>query len=238
VTDSTPALSPFGVKTWGFTIHDLPADTHALLQQRGSTRKYLRDEEVQRRTVVPANVSWLLEGRLRCEAVHADGSEQHGGWVMPQEVFAVNSVLLQAPSRFTMRVETAEARVLHFSREVLLDLMTTLPEFGVGVSVGLSRRLQQQHDMVKVVGQRNLQDKLRAVLSWWARHHGIAALDGSVELWVAQGELAVGAGASRQRVHMELQALRDLGEIDLAYRKVILRPAFFARLGIPVPERR
>jgi CRP-like cAMP-binding protein len=89
--------------------------------------------------------------------------------------------------------------------------------------------MMQLYDVIDVGGPKMLQDKLRSVLYWFSKHYAIAGRDGSVELWVSQTELAEGVGASRQRVHMELQNLRDLGEIDLAYRKVIIRPVFFER---------
>jgi hypothetical protein len=166
MSDKTAALSPFGVKTRGFTAEDLPSEAHSLLWQKGTTRRYRRGQEVQRRAEVPPQVSWQLQGRLRCPGLQPDGAEQHGGWIMEQELFGVNSVLLGCPSRFTMTVDMSEALVLHFSRDLLLEMMQTIPEVGVG--------------------------------------------------------------ASRQRVHVELQNLRDQGQLELGYRKVILRPNFFS----------
>lgn len=225
------ALSPFGVKSVGASVHDLPPEALAFLEQRGSVRVYRKGEDVQRHRVLPAHASWLLTGRLRSVVVQPDGMEQHLGWVMPQELFGIASVLVQHPARVTLLVDTSEARVLHFSREVLTEMILTLPEAGIGISVGLGRLMMQQYDVIDVNGPRTLMDRLRAVLVWWVKHHGIPALDGSVELWVAQNELANGVGASRQRVHMELQALRDLGEIELGYRKVIVRPLFFEKMA-------
>ncbi|MDP3519577.1 MAG: Crp/Fnr family transcriptional regulator [Hydrogenophaga sp.] len=231
------ALSPFGVKTVGFTAQHLTEDARALLRQKGVVRRYRRGEEVLQRHLVPTSAAWLLEGRLRCVGLQADGTELHCGWFMPQDVFAVDNVLLSQKARLTALVDTAEAQVLHFSREVLSDILMNMPEAGIAMSVGLSRRMQQLYDIIDVIGQRDLTDRLRALLACWATHHGIAAVDGSVELWVVQSELAVGAGASRQRVHMELQQLRDQGEIELGYRKVILRPAFFRKMqDLPPPR--
>lgn len=235
--DNAAALSPFGVKSMGFTAQELSEEARRLLLDKGVVRRYRRGEEVLQRTVVPTSAAWLLEGRLRCVGIQADGVELHCGWFMPQELFAVNSLLLAQKARLTALVDTPEARVLHFSREVLMELLLNLPEVGIAVSVGLSRRMQQLYDIIDVIGQRDLTDRLRALLACWAAHHGIAAVDGSVELWVVQNELAVGAGASRQRVHMELQQLRDSGEIELGYRKVILRPAFFKHTEMLPPPR-
>lgn len=237
VEDNSAALSPFGVKTVGFTAQDLPEDARVLLQQKGVVRRYRRGEEVLQRHVVPTSAAWLLTGRLRCVGLQADGTELHCGWFMPQEVFAVNSILLTQPARLTAVVDTPEAQVLHVPHEVLMSLLVDLPEAGVAISVGLSRRMQQLYDIIDVIGQRDLTDRMRALLACWATHHGIPAIDGSVELWVVQSELAVGAGASRQRVHMELQQLRDQGEIELGYRKVILRPAFFKNMKVLPPPR-
>jgi len=233
MNDPSGAFSPFGIKTLGFTVHDLPPEARHLLQTRGTRRRYRRDEEVQRRGVVPAHASWLLSGRLRCLTAQPDGAELHGGWIMAQEIFGINSLMLNTGSRMTIRVDVPECEVLHFSLDLLREMVLNLPEAGVGVAVGLSKRLRQQFDMVSVVGERTLAGKLRAVLRWWSTHHGIPARDGSVELWVGQGELAMGVGASRQRVHEELKRLRESGDIELAYRKVILYPRFFEHLDSP-----
>lgn len=233
MNDPSGAFSPFGIKTVGFTVHDLPPEARHLLQSRGTRRRYRRDEEVQRRGVVPTQASWLLSGRLRCLSAQPDGTDLHGGWIMAQEIFGVNSVMLNAASRMTIRVDTPDCEVLHFSLDVLRDLVMTLPEAGVGVAVGLSKRLKQQFDMIDVIGQRSLSGRLRGVLRWWSDHYGIPARDGSVELWVGQGELATGGGASRQRVHEELKRLRESGDIELAYRKVILYPRFFEHRDSP-----
>lgn len=233
MSQSDAALSPFGVKTQGPTIHDLPLAARAFLMQNGSVRVYRRDEEVQRRLVAPSAASWLMDGRIRSTVYLPDGGEQSHGWVMPGELFAVFNMLLPGSrSRMTLVVDTDEVRILHFSREVLLAMMMHLPEARVGIAVGLSRRILQQHDVIDMSGSRSLIDKLRAVLVWWSNQYGLPARDGSVELWVSQADLANGVGASRQRVHLELSKLRELGELDLAYRKVILRPCFFEKLQL------
>jgi CRP/FNR family cyclic AMP-dependent transcriptional regulator len=233
MSQSDAALSPFGVKTQGPTINDLPPVARAFLTQHGSVRLYRREEEVQRRRVAPTLASWLLEGRIRACVYLPDGLEQSHGWVMPGELFGVFNLLLPGSvSRMHLLVDTDEARILHFSREVLLEMMMTFPEARVGIAMGLSRRIQQQHDVIDMSGARPLLDRLRAVLVWWSNQYGLPALDGSVELWVSQADLANGVGASRQRVHLELSNLRDLGELDLAYRKVIIRPRFFEKLQL------
>jgi CRP-like cAMP-binding protein len=122
--------------------------------------------------------------------------------------------------------------VLHFSREVLLEMMWTVPDACVGIAMGLSKRILQLHDVIDISGPRPLLDKLRAVLAWWAKQYSVPARDNSVELWMSQMDLANTVGASRQRVHMELQALQALGEVDLAYRKLIVRPKFFEQLHL------
>jgi len=221
------ALSPFGVITKGPTIDDLPPEARQFLEQRGTLRHYREGEAVQRHLVMPDHASWVQAGRIKSMVVHPDGSEQHGGWVMPSELFGVYNMLLQCPSRTTLVVVTERATLVHFSRSLLLEMMAAMPEVTVGIAIGLGRRIQQLHDVIDISGPRSLADQLRVVLVWLVKNHGIPARDGSIELWVSQHDIAAGVGASRQRVHLELQNLRDLGEVDLAYRKIIIRPKFF-----------
>ena len=222
------ALSPFGVRTNGPTIHDLPEEARSFLRENGQMRVYQRGETVQRTRVLLTAAAWLQKGRLRTVVYQPDGSEHARGWVMTEELFGLFNMLLpDCPALNHLVVDTDEAHVLHFSRDLLLDMMHRFPEARWGVSVALSRRIAQMNDFIDVTGPGLLEDKLRALLVWWSSHYCVPARDGSVELWVTQNDLANGVGASRQRVQMELKAMRDRGELDVAYRKVVLRPRFF-----------
>ncbi len=233
------ALSPFGVRTNGPTIDDLPAQAQAFLREHGHIRVYKRGEFVQRYGEPLLGASWLLQGRLLTVVYHPDGSEQNRGWVMPQELFGLFNLLLSdCPALNNLMVDTDEAHVLYFSRDVLIDMMRRDPEARWGVLTALSRRIAQLFDVIDINGPALLEDKLRTVLLWWARQHGAPARDGSVELWVTQNDLANGVGASRQRVQMELKAMRDLGELDVAYRKIVLRPLFFEKYKQPLADGR
>lgn len=228
---SEAALSPFGVQTQGPTIRDFPEEARSFLQSQGSPRVYRRGERVQTHMQAPRAASWLQQGRLMAVVHHPDGTEQHQGWVMPDELFGVfNQLLPDCPARSNLVVDTAQAQVLHFSRDALLDMMRRFPEARWGVLVGLSRRIAQFYDVIEVSGPGPLESKLRTVLVWWSNQYGVPARDGSVELWITQNELSNAAGASRQRVQMALKAMRDGGELDVAYRKIILRPLFFELL--------
>jgi CRP-like cAMP-binding protein len=204
------------------------------LQERGSVRHYRLGEEVQRQQVVPSGAAWLQAGRLRSVIYLGDGEEQLVGWVMPGELVGVYNLLLpgDVPSPVTLRADTDAVSLLHFSRDLLLETMREWPDARVGIAMGLSRRILQLHDIIDISGPRPLQDKLRAVLAWWAHQYAIPARDGSIELWVSQADLANAVGASRQRVHMELKQLQAEGCVELAYRKIIVRPLFAERLRL------
>lgn len=231
MNQSAVALSPFGIKAQGPTIHHLPPAARAYLERHGTVRTYRRDEEVLRHRKPVHAASWLQTGRLRSVVYLPDGGEHNAGWLMPGDLMGVYNVLLSgSPARSNVLVDTDEAQLLHFSREVLVDMMAAMPDARVGVVTLLSHRIMQFHDVIAIGGSRSLPDKIRAVLVWWCKQYGLPARDGSVELWVSQGDLANAVGASRQRVHQELQNLRDAGELRLAYRKLIVLPRFFAQV--------
>lgn len=228
MTLTKDALSPLGIRTPGPTINDLPPAARAFLEQKGSLRLYRRNEFVQRHLVPPDAASWLQTGRLWAGIYLPDGAEQRHGWEMRGELFGIYNMLQPgSPSRNNMVVDTDEALVLHFSRELLLEMMRTIPGASEGIAIGLSRRITQVHDFIAMHGPRALVDKIRAVLVSWASQYSVAALDGSIEIWMSQTDLANAVGASRQRVHAELKALQALGEVTLAYRKIILRPKLY-----------
>lgn len=233
VKAKSAALSPLGVHTIGPTIHDLPEAGRSFLLQRGTQRTWNSGEEMQAYGATVTHACWLMQGRLRCTVTQADGNIQSVGWLMQDELFNVANLMAGDPSRVTLVADTDATRVLMFDRPTLLALINEVPGAGEGIAMGLSRRMLQLHDVIAVLGFKSLLDKLRAVLFWWTKHYAPAAIDGSVELWVSQSQLAEAVGASRQRVHLELQQLRDLGEIDIAYRKVIVRKRFFEQMQQP-----
>ena len=46
--------------------------------------------------------------------------------------------------------------------------------------------------------------------------------DGGTVLSVSQGDIALAAGASRQRVNAELRRLAALGHLSLQYRRIVV----------------
>lgn len=224
------ALSPLGIQSLGPTVGDLPAEAQAFMLRRGIVRNWRYGEAVQEHLVPVRYMSWIKQGRLRSTMTQSDGVVQSVGWVMQSELIGMAGLLTGTPSRVTLRVDTAVATIVQIDRAALEDMINQIPGVGVGIAVGMSRRQDQLFDIIDVGRPRVLIEKLRAVLVWWTRNFGVAARDGSVELWVSQGDLADAVGASRQRVHSELKRLQELQEVELAYRKVIVRPLFFRKL--------
>lgn len=228
------ALSPLGIQSLGPTVGDLPAEAQAFMLRRGTVRIWRHGEAVQEHLVPVRHMSWIKAGRLRSTLTQSDGVVQSVGWVMQSELIGMAGLLTGTPSRVTLRVDTATATVVQIDRATLEDLINQVPGVGLGLAVGMSRRQDQLFDIIDVGRPRLLIEKLRAVLVWWTRYFGVAARDGSVELWVSQSDLADAVGASRQRVHSELKRLQDMQEVELAYRKLIVRPLFFKKLGSAV----
>ena len=75
------------------------------------------------------------------------------------------------------------------------------------------------------------QDRVKTLLKIGAALSSESNIDLLLEMMQTIPE--AGVGASRQRVHLELQNLRDAGELDLGYRKIIIRPLFFERTPLP-----
>jgi CRP-like cAMP-binding protein len=74
-----------------------------------------------------------------------------------------------------------------------------------------------------MTSHRSLNERVIYALRRLARRNGEPGREGTTRLKVTQGELATAAGASRQRVHIELKRLESLGLIDLGYGQVIIK---------------
>jgi len=116
------------------------------------------------------------------------------------------------------------AQTLHVDRHDFIQALRAHPEGAIGVAVLLSRRLGELFRFLEMSSARPLADRVAYALQRLARSHGVLEIDGALRLRITQAELAMAAGASRQRVHLELQRLQAEGRLRLGYGTVTLLP--------------
>ena len=68
-----------------------------------------------------------------------------------------------------------------------------------------------------------MSERVNYALRRLCRRNGEPDKNGMTRLKITQGEIATAAGASRQRVHLELRRLQAQGLISLGYGEIIIK---------------
>lgn len=203
-------------------LHDLPPEVAKALMAAGTKRAWRRGDYVQRQGLKQGHVVVCLKGRFAVMVAGPSGSDTLLRFVIESEIIGMPTVLAGVPAP-TSIVASGTGETLHIARRDFISVLTRYPEGAIGVAVLLSHRLAELFRFVEMTSHRSLNERVIYALRRLARRNGEPGKAGTTRLKVTQGELATAAGASRQRVHLELKRLEALGLIDLGYGQVIIK---------------
>lgn len=203
-------------------LQDLPANVVDALMAAGTRRHWRRDEFVQRQGQKQGHVVVCLKGRFAVMVAGPSGADTLLRFAIQGEIVGMPTVLADMPAPASI-VTSGPAETLHIKRIDFISVLTRFPEGAIGVAVLLSHRLAELFRFVEMTSHRSLNERVIYALRRLARRNGEPGKDGTTRLKVTQGELATAAGASRQRVHLELKSLQAQGLIDLGYGQVIIK---------------
>ncbi|OYU87829.1 MAG: hypothetical protein CFE45_24615 [Burkholderiales bacterium PBB5] len=205
-------------------LQDLPPEVGAALMVLGARRQWRRGQVVVHQGVSSGTLVVVLQGRLAANLASPDGRDTLLRWLDEGELVGLPDVLAGLPVPVTVKAQ-GPAQTLHIERQDFIQVLRAHPEGAIGVAVLLSRRLGELFRYLELSSARPLSDRVAYALQRLARSHGVLVPDGSLRLTITQAELAMAAGASRQRVHLELQRLQAEGRLRLGYRSVTLLPS-------------
>lgn len=205
-------------------LQDLPPEVGAALMTVGTRRQWRRGQVVAHQGVTSGSLVVVLQGRLAANLASPDGRDTLLRWLDEGELVGLSDVLAGLPVPVTVKAQ-GPAQTLHVERHDFIQALRAHPEGAIGIAVLLSRRLGELFRYLEMSSTRPLADRVAYALQRLARSHGALSPDGSLRLSVTQAELAMAAGASRQRVHLELQRLQSEGRLRLGYRTVTLLSA-------------
>jgi CRP-like cAMP-binding protein len=203
-------------------LQDLPADVAKALMAVGTKRVWRRGESVQSQGQKQGDVVVCLKGRFAVMVAGPSGSDTLLRFVVQGELVGVHTVLAGMPAP-TSIVASGAGETVHIKRSDFVSVLTRYPEGAIGIAILLSHRLAELFRFVEMTSHRSLNERVIYALRRLARRNGEPDKAGTTRLKVTQSELATAAGASRQRVHLELKRLESLGLIDLGYGQVIIK---------------
>jgi CRP/FNR family cyclic AMP-dependent transcriptional regulator len=204
-------------------LQDLPPEVGTALMAMGARRQWRRGQVVLHQGVTSGSLVVVLQGRLAAHLVSPDGRDTLLRWLDEGELVGLPDVLAGLPVPVTIKA-LGPAQTLHVDRHDFIQALRAHPEGAIGVAVLLSRRLGELFRFLEMSSARPLADRVAYALQRLARSHGVLETDGALRLRITQAELAMAAGASRQRVHLELQRLQAEGRLRLGYGTVTLLP--------------
>ncbi len=167
----------------------------------------------------------VLQGRLRVSVVSAEGGEMMLGMLGPGEVIGEMALLDGRPR--SADVQAMEpCLLLEVGRAQVLALLRGDAELSLRLLAVLSRRLRDVNEAVEDVALLEVPARLARVLLRLARNFGTKQGNAwRIGVKIAQRDLAMLAGTSRETVNRELRALEADGTIARQEgRLVILRP--------------
>lgn len=211
------------------SLDDLPPLVAQAMRDCGNQRQWRRGQVVLMQGQALSAVVVCLQGRLDIRIGAPSGQDTLLRWLRQGEVIGLTTVLAGMPCPATI-VAAGPATTLHVAQQAFLDILQRHPDGAIAVSVLLSHRLAELFRFVEMTWQRPLRDRVRYALARLAQQHGEPAEPaepadvGMLRLRITQAELAAAAGASRQRVHLELLQLQTEGVLRLGYRTILVWP--------------
>jgi len=207
----------------GCGLGDLPPALAEALLAAGQRRTWRRGQTVLRQGQPSGVLTVCLSGKLAAVLQGADGHDTLLRWLEAGELVGLADVLAGLPSPAQL-VAHGASQTLHLDRARFIALLREQPDGAIAVAELLSRRLCELFRFIEQSSARPLADRVAFALQRLAATHGERDANGRTVLKVTQGELAMAAGASRQRVHAELKRLAAAGRLSLGYGRVTLHP--------------
>ena len=160
-----------------------------------------------------------MQGRLAVDLAGPSGADTLIRFLNEGELVGIATALAGTPAP-TSIVSNNASQTLHIERNAFIQVLKDHPEGAIAVVVLLSHRLTELFRFIEMTSNRSLTERVRYALSRLAVRNGKVNDSGETVLDVTQADMAKAAGASRQRVHLELQRLQALGVISLGYGSI------------------
>lgn len=218
---STDARPSAGTLPAPQTLADLPPALARRLTAAGQKRRWRRGDVVLQQGSRCAAVVVCAEGKLRASQGTPSGHETLLRFMLSGELMGVPNVLAGSPFPISV-VAAGPATTLHIERQHFIELLRGDAEAALAIAVLLSHRVAELFRYIEMSSSHSLRERVLFSLRRVARLHGERDGAGHTRLRLTQGDLAMASGASRQRVHLALQALQLEGRVRLGYGQLTL----------------
>jgi CRP-like cAMP-binding protein len=119
-------------------------------------------------------------------------------------------------------VSVGGCETMHMPAAALHEMMSGDRELSLAISHVISRHACQMAELLLMQTGQSLGSRVLTVIRRLAAQKTVARREGAAVLKISQSDIARAAGASRQRVNIELHRLHELGYVRLGYREIAL----------------
>lgn len=224
-----PLPTPLTAHASGFprfsaSLDDLPTNVAQALLRVGTLKTWRKGQIAVRQGQTSAEVVVGMQGRLAVDLEGPTGADTLIRFLNKGELVGIATVIAGTPAP-TAIVANGPAQTLHIQRNDFLGVLNDHPNGAIAVVTLLSHRLVELFQFIEMTSHRSLTDRVRYAVNRLAQRNGVPDAMGRIALEVTQADMAKAAGASRQRVHLELKRLETQGVILLGYGSMtVLEP--------------
>ncbi len=212
-------------------IQDLPPPVTKELLEAGRLRTWKKDDVVVSQGQMTMEVVASYSGRFAARLTGADGDDTLLGFLDHGEMVGIATVLADKAAPTGVVAMANGAQTLHISKAQFVDVLTRYPDAAIKVAALMSARLMELFRFVEMTSNRSLSERVAFAVSRLAVRHGERRSDGSRYMRITQSDIAKAAGASRQRVHIELKRLQARGQIVLGYGTIVVKARHISETG-------
>jgi len=216
----------FPIDKWDFKsesiLKDLPAEDFELLTANKTEQVYSKDEIIFREAAYPAEIFYIVDGKVKKYKVDKDGKE-HIIYVANQgEILGYHAILSE--DRYPDSASALEkSRIAFIPKE---DFLTTLQQ-----STVLSKRLLKtlSHEFavlansLSVFAQKSVRERLALQLIVFRENYKVNFQPGMpVEINISRDDLANIVGTVRESAVRILAEFKEAGIVETKGRKIIV----------------
>jgi CRP/FNR family transcriptional regulator, cyclic AMP receptor protein len=189
----------------------------------GKRKVYNKDSVILFQNQSDSALIVVLKGQLRISKMSKEGNEVTLDTLKEEEFWGETEILNGKPPAVNVAAET-DSEVFIISRNDLMNLFNTRPEYSISVLSELTRLLRNLNSRIKSLSIKAADGKVASVIMQLVDDFGVVK-DGAIEVENVplQQELASMAGTSRETISRTIRSFAKKGLIELEGQKLRIK---------------
>ncbi|WP_236904044.1 Crp/Fnr family transcriptional regulator [Comamonas serinivorans] len=211
--------------TWCELFSQWPDAQRQVLQQQARVVRYSRRTLVLSHDAHCRELLCVVNGCIEVSCVNADGNKYVNALVGPSSTLPMVRLLRDRPLTYSYYA-LLDSTIVHLPADTVRDQLDAHPILWRHVAELVMHRQRNSLAALRKQLLSSNRQRLAGILADLAHIHGRNAKgddEGHVSIEINQSDLAAMLGATRQTVNKELHRLMQLGIVDIAYGRIVVR---------------